>query len=81
MRPIVRGKTNSNVEFGAKILVSLMNGYTFLDDLSWEAFKKVPVSLIIDKVTFSAYRFFELLIKIRSVSAATCKNEKEQYIT
>jgi hypothetical protein len=40
MRPIVRGKTNANVEFGAKIQVSLMNGYAFLDDLSWEAFNE-----------------------------------------
>jgi hypothetical protein len=36
----VRGKTNANVEFGAKIQVSLMNGYAFLDDLSWEAFNE-----------------------------------------
>jgi transposase, IS5 family len=40
VRPIVRGKTNANVEFGAKVQVSLMNGYAFLDDLSWEAFNE-----------------------------------------
>ena len=40
VRPIVRGKTNANVEFGAKINVSLMNGYAFLDDLSWDAFNE-----------------------------------------
>ena len=40
VRPIVRGKTNANVEFGAKIQVSLMNGFAFLDDLSWEAFNE-----------------------------------------
>ena len=40
MRPIVRGKTNANVEFGAKIQVSLMNGFAFLEDLSWEAFNE-----------------------------------------
>ena len=40
VRPIVRGKTNANVEFGSKINVSLMNGYAFLDDLSWEAFNE-----------------------------------------
>lgn len=40
VRPIVRGKTNAKVEFGAKIQVSLMNGYAFLDDLSWEAFNE-----------------------------------------
>jgi hypothetical protein len=40
VRPIVRGKTNANVEFGAKIQVSLMGGYAFLEDLSWEAFNE-----------------------------------------
>jgi transposase, IS5 family len=40
VRPIVRGKTNAQVEFGAKIQVSLMNGYAFLDELSWEAFNE-----------------------------------------
>lgn len=40
VRPIVRGKTNANVEFGAKVQVSIMNGFSFLDDLSWEAFNE-----------------------------------------
>jgi transposase, IS5 family len=40
VRPIVRGKSNAYVEFGAKINVSLMNGYAFLDDLSWDAFNE-----------------------------------------
>ena len=37
VRPIVRVKTNAYVEFGAKINVSLMNGFAFLDDFSLEA--------------------------------------------
>jgi len=40
VRPIVRGKTNANVEFGAKIQMSIMNGITFLEDLSWDAFNE-----------------------------------------
>lgn len=40
VRPIVRGKTNADVEFGAKIQMSIMNGITFLEDLSWEAFNE-----------------------------------------
>ena len=40
VRHIVRGKTNAYVEFGAKINVSLMNGFAFLDDFSWEAFNE-----------------------------------------
>lgn len=40
VRPIVRGKTQAKVEFGAKIHVSLIDGISFLDELSWEAFNE-----------------------------------------
>lgn len=40
VRPIVRGKTNAYVEFGSKIQVSIMNGISFLEDLSWDAFNE-----------------------------------------
>lgn len=40
VRPIVRGKANAHTEFGAKIQVCLMNGFAFLDDLSWDAFNE-----------------------------------------
>lgn len=40
VRPIVRGKTNAKVEFGAKVQVSLVNGFAFLEELSWEAFNE-----------------------------------------
>src|SRR5699024_5258081 len=38
VRPIVRGKANARVEFGAKVSVSLVDGYAFLDVLSWDAY-------------------------------------------
>jgi IS5 family transposase len=38
VRPIVRGKVASDTEFGAKIAVSLVNGYAFVDKLSWDNF-------------------------------------------
>lgn len=40
VRPIVRGKTTAKVEFGSKIHISLVDGYTFLDQLSWDAFNE-----------------------------------------
>jgi hypothetical protein len=40
VRPIVRGKTSAKVEFGAKIHISLVDGYTFLDEISWDAFNE-----------------------------------------
>lgn len=38
VRPIVRGKTQARVEFGSKIHVSVIDGISFLDELSWDAF-------------------------------------------
>lgn len=40
VRPIVRGKSQAKVEFGAKIHVSIIDGISFLDELSWDAFNE-----------------------------------------
>ena len=40
VRPIVRGKATAPVEFGAKVEVSLVDGYVRLEKLSWEAFNE-----------------------------------------
>ena len=40
VRPIVRGKAGANVEFGAKIGVGLVEGYTFIDHHSWDAYNE-----------------------------------------
>ncbi len=40
VRPIVRGKANSKVEFGAKVAISVINGYAFVDTISWEAYNE-----------------------------------------
>jgi hypothetical protein len=40
VRPIVRGKSGRDVEFGSKLSVSLVNKYVFLDHLSWDAFNE-----------------------------------------
>ena len=40
VRPIVRGKQGKNVEFGSKLQVSLVNGFTHLDKLSWDNFNE-----------------------------------------
>jgi hypothetical protein len=38
VRPIVRGKAGRPVEFGAKISVSLVDGVSFVDRISWDAY-------------------------------------------
>lgn len=40
VRPIVRGKAGAAVEFGAKIAISLENGYSRIEKLSWDAFNE-----------------------------------------
>jgi IS5 family transposase len=40
IRPIVRGKAKAKVEFGAKIGVSIYEGYSFIDHHSWDAYNE-----------------------------------------
>ena len=40
VRPIVRGKAKSNVEFGAKVSVSLIDGFSFVDRISWDSYNE-----------------------------------------
>ncbi len=40
VRPIVRGKSRAKTEFGAKIHLSMVDGYSFLDTVSWDAFNE-----------------------------------------
>ena len=38
IRPIVRGKARTNVEFGAKLAISIVDGLAYLEKLSWDNF-------------------------------------------
>jgi hypothetical protein len=40
VRPIVRGKAGCPVEFGAKLSVSLVEGFSYVDALSWDPFNE-----------------------------------------
>lgn len=40
VRPIVRGKAGRKTEYGAKIGVSVVNGFTYIDHLSWDAYNE-----------------------------------------
>lgn len=40
VRPIVRGKAGTPVEFGAKIVISCVDGYVFLEHLDWNNFNE-----------------------------------------
>jgi transposase, IS5 family len=40
VRPIVRGKAKANVEFGAKVAVSMVDGYARIDHMQWDPFNE-----------------------------------------
>ncbi len=40
VRPIVRGKDAASTEFGAKIVVSRINGYDVIEQISWDNFNE-----------------------------------------
>ncbi len=40
VRPIKRGKAGRDTEFGAKLSVSMVNGYAFVDRTSWDNFNE-----------------------------------------
>ena len=40
VRPIVRGKARAKVDFGSKIGVAMIEGYSFIDHFSWDAYNE-----------------------------------------
>ena len=40
VRPIVRGKAKANVEFGAKLAISVVDGYALMEKVSWDSFNE-----------------------------------------
>jgi IS5 family transposase len=40
VRPIVRGKAKANVEFGAKVAISVVDGFALMEKTSWDSFNE-----------------------------------------
>lgn len=40
VRTIVRGKATADIEFGAKVAISIVDGYAYVETLSWDAFNE-----------------------------------------
>jgi hypothetical protein len=40
VRPMVRGKAKSPVEFGAKVSISLVDGFSFVEKIGWDAYNE-----------------------------------------
>jgi hypothetical protein len=58
IRPIVRGKARTPVEFGAKVNVSVVSGYVFLDKISYDAFYEGET---LENVIIDYYSRFKML--------------------
>ena len=55
VRPIVRGKAKAMTEFGAKVGASIVDGYTFIDHISWDAYNEctdLPLQIALYKKRF-----------------------------
>lgn len=58
VRPIVRGKAGTPVEFGAKLAISSVAGFCFIDHLDWDAFNEaldLPQQVEAYKARFGVY--------------------------
>ena len=43
IRPIRRGKAGAETEFGSKLMISVVDGYTRIEKLSWDNFNEGPL--------------------------------------
>lgn len=83
VRPIVRGKAKAKVEFGAKIGVSLVSGYSFIDHHSWDAYNEssdLDIHLTKFEERFGSLpeRFFGDKIYLNRMNRATLKEKKSR---
>jgi hypothetical protein len=77
VRPIVRGKDGKKVEFGSKLQVSLSDGFTLIDKLSWDNFNEggwLMQSVEMYKKRFGYYPATVLADKIY------CTRENRKYL-
>lgn len=64
IRPIVRGKQKAKTEFGAKLSISVVNGYVFVDKLSFDAYNEGEHSEFILAVEKYKERFGHYPVKV-----------------
>lgn len=54
VRPIVRGKVRTSVEFGAKVSISLIDGFSFVDRIAVEGKRRFSLALIMTKLAHTS---------------------------
>lgn len=80
VRPIVRGKAKAKVEFGAKIGVSIVDGFSFIDHHSWEAYNEASdltthIEKYKERFGVEPERFFGDKIYLNRENRKTLKNK------
>lgn len=75
IRPIVRGKSKSPTEFGAKIGASIVEGYTFIDHHSWDAYNESTDLAL--QIELYHKRFGFLPAKIYADKIYMCKENRK----
>ncbi|AFV02722.1 IS5 family transposase ISBco3 [bioreactor metagenome] len=58
VRPIVRGKSNADVEFGAKLAISVVNGFSYMESLSFDAFNESKTLMQSVENYYQRYGFY-----------------------
>jgi hypothetical protein len=75
VRPIKRGKQNSETEFGSKLGVSLDNGFARIDTLSWDAYNESDDLINSVKSYFQLHGHYPELVQVDKIYH-TKKNRK-----
>jgi DNA-directed RNA polymerase subunit E'/Rpb7 len=70
--PIVRGKANARVEFGAKVAISLVNGYALMEKLQWDNYKEgVTLKDSVERITSALAIIRKRCLRTSSIVRAT----------
>ena len=78
IRPIVRGKEIKKVEFGAKVHKLQINGISFIEHLSFEAYNE---STRLENTIFKAQQLMHTRVKVLGADAIYATNKNRNYVT
>jgi hypothetical protein len=74
VRPIKRGKAGSDVEFSARVSASVVDGFVFVDRISWDNFNESKD--LIDQTESCKIRFMQIKYIEIEITSATVKNTR-----
>ena len=76
VRPIVRGKAHAKVEFGSKIHISVIDGITFLDEISWDAYDEGSHMMDYVEKYYQRFGFYPLEVLADKLYCTRVNREK-----